>query len=88
MTMSARPIFWAAIALLVLTGISWALAHVDLGAAGTPVALAIAAVKASVVALAFMEVGRTTIAARVVGVVTLSFIALLCLGFVADVALR
>jgi cytochrome c oxidase subunit 4 len=89
MTMSPRKTLGsAAIALLVLTVISWGLAHVALGHAAVPVALAIAAVKASVVAIAFMEISHAHVAARIVGIVTLSFIAILCLGLVADVGLR
>ena len=46
---TSRAIVLALVALVVLTVISWAMAHVELGAFGTPVAIAIAAVKATVV---------------------------------------
>jgi cytochrome c oxidase subunit 4 len=89
MTMSPRKtLVSAGLALLVLTAISWALAHVALGHAAVPVALAIAAIKASIVAIAFMEIAHAHVAARIVGIVTLSFIAILCLGVIADVGLR
>lgn len=85
---SARPLVLALLALVALTAVSWGMAHVELGAAGTPVAIAIAAVKAGVVAVAFMELPRASVPARVVALVTVAFIALLCAGTVADVALR
>ena len=89
MTMSPRKTLGiAALALFVLTALSWTFAHVELGRAGVPVALAIAATKAGVVAIAFMEIRTAHLAARVVGIVTLAFIAILCLGVVADVGLR
>ena len=75
-------------ALAALTGLSWWLAGVDLGRLQTVVALAIAGVKATLVALVFMELGGASTTARVVVAVTFSFIVLLCLGVVADTALR
>jgi caa(3)-type oxidase subunit IV len=48
----------------------------------------IAGVKATLVALVFMELGGASTTARVVVAVTFSFIVLLCLGVVADTALR
>jgi cytochrome c oxidase subunit 4 len=75
-------------ALLLLTGLSWWLANVDLGRLQTVVALAIAGVKASLVAMLFMELGGASTTARVVVVVTFTFIVLLCLGVVGDTALR
>lgn len=85
---SARPLVWTLLALLGLTVISWAISHVHLGSASTLIALAIAAVKASVVAVAFMELPRASAQARIVAAVTVAFIALLCAGTVADVAMR
>jgi len=76
------------LALVGLTALSWALAHVDLGAANTAVALTIAAIKASVVALVFMEIRHASLPARTVGLVTILFILFLCLGMVADVGIR
>lgn len=84
----SRPLILAFVGLLILTGVSWAFAHVSLGNASTPIALLIAGVKASIVAIVFMELHRATTPARVTAFVTLSFIALLAAGTVADVSLR
>jgi cytochrome c oxidase subunit 4 len=78
----------ALLALLVLTAISWGIAHAPLGWAAIPVALAIAAIKASVVAYWFMELPLASTPARIVALVTIAFIALLCAGTVGDLALR
>jgi hypothetical protein len=75
---SGKPIVLTLLALLVLTAISWAVSTVHLGAANMPVALAIAAVKATL----------ASTPARVMALVTISFIALLCAGTVADLDLR
>lgn len=85
---SARPIALALAVLLVLTAVSWLFAHVPLGGASTPIALAIAALKAGIVAIAFMELHHASTPARVTVFVTLSFIALLAAGAVTDVLLR
>jgi caa(3)-type oxidase subunit IV len=63
-------------------------AHAPLGWAAIPVALAIAAIKASVVAYWFMELPLASTPARVVALVTIAFIALLCAGTIGDLALR
>ena len=78
----------ALLALLALTATSWGLSRVALGAAGPAIALSIAAVKALIVAVAFMHLRHAGTATRVAAVVTILFIALLCLGIVADVAVR
>jgi cytochrome c oxidase subunit 4 len=83
-----RSLLLALAALAVLTALSFGLSRADLGAAGVPVALAIAAIKAAVVAIWFMELPRASRPAWILVAVTLSFIALLCAGTVADVALR
>jgi len=75
-------------ALVALTAASWGLAQLALGELGPAIALGIAAAKASLVALLFMEIDRYGTASRVVAVVTVVFIALLCLGTGADVAMR
>jgi caa(3)-type oxidase subunit IV len=85
---TARPLVIALITLVVLTAVSWAVAHVELAGFGTAVAIAIAAVKASVVGIAFMELPRASLPARVIAFVTIGFIALLCAGTVTDVVLR
>lgn len=83
-----RPLVLTILALLALTVISYVVSLVDLGALATPVAIAIAVVKAGIVAWMFMELPHASLPARVVALVTLSFIALLCAGTVADIALR
>ena len=84
----ARIVIAAAI-LVALTLGSFGLAYVvHLGAAGTPIALTIAAVKATIVALAFMEIGRASMPARIAVIVTIAFIAVLCAGIAGDVIVR
>jgi caa(3)-type oxidase subunit IV len=85
---SGKPLVHTLIGLLLLTSISWAISNVELGHASTPVALAIAAVKGALVIYFFMELPLASTAARIVLLVTLSFIALLCAGAVADIGLR
>jgi cytochrome c oxidase subunit 4 len=85
---AGRPLVLTLLALLALTVISWAVSHVHLGRASTLIALAIAAIKASLVAYAFMELPHASAQARIMVAVTVSFIALLCAGAVADVAMR
>jgi caa(3)-type oxidase subunit IV len=87
-TASGRPIVIALAALITLTLISWIVSLIDLGSAGSPVAIGIACIKAAIVAIAFMEIPRASMIARVVALVTLSFIALLCAGTIGDVAMR
>jgi caa(3)-type oxidase subunit IV len=78
----------ALLALLVLTGLSFALSYAPLGAAGPPIALSIAGIKVLIVGAVFMHLREAVFATRFVGVVTVLFIALLCLGVVADVGFR
>jgi cytochrome c oxidase subunit 4 len=85
---SGMTLVVALLALVALTGLSWWLANVDLGAFNTVVALSIAAVKATIVALAFMELGHASTTARIVAVTTLVFIVLLCAGIMGDEVLR
>jgi cytochrome c oxidase subunit 4 len=76
------------VGLLALTVTSWAISNAELGAASVAIALGIAVIKASLVVYWFMELPHAATPARVVGLVTLAFIALLCGGTVADVAFR
>lgn len=85
---SGRPLVIALVVLLALTAISWGIAHAPLGRAAIPVALAIAAIKAGVVAYWFMELPLASRPARIVAVVTIAFIAVLCAGTVGDLGLR
>ena len=74
--------------LLALTGVSFGLSQVARGDASHWLALAIAAVKVIVVGYIFMHLREATFATRLVGLVVLLFIAILCFGLVADVAMR
>jgi cytochrome c oxidase subunit 4 len=85
---SGRPLALTLVALLVLTAISWGVSHLALGRAGIPIALAIATLKAALVAFRFMEIRLASTASRVVVVVTVAFIALLCAGIAGDLGLR
>ncbi len=76
------------LALLGLTALSFALSRLHLGHAGPAVALTIAAAKASAVALVFMHLDEAHFMTRLVPVVVVIFIAILCLGLLADVAAR
>jgi len=74
--------------LLALTATSFALSRVAAGGASHWLALAIAAIKVMVVGYVFMHLREATFATRLVALVVLLFIAILCAGVVADVALR
>jgi cytochrome c oxidase subunit IV len=78
----------ALVALLVLTGVSFGLHYVELGALGPVIALVIAAIKVLVVGYYFMHLREAMFATRLVGLVTILFIALLCLGIYGDVGFR
>lgn len=85
---SARTLSWTWLALLVLAGASFALSYAHLGGAGVPVALGIAAVKATLVVLVFMELSSEPFTVRITLVAGVLFV-LLLLGFtVGDVLTR
>jgi caa(3)-type oxidase subunit IV len=73
------------LALVVLAIVSWVLA--DAGAP-TVVALVIAAVKAILIGLVFMELSHAHIVPRTIAIVMILFIALLISGVMTDVDLR
>lgn len=83
-----RKLLITGLLLVLLAGLSWGLAHVALAGAEAPVALGIAAVKACIVALMFMELTRANIIFRFIALLTVGFIVLLCAGVLSDVALR
>jgi cytochrome c oxidase subunit IV len=85
---SNRPLALTLAALLVLTLVSWAVSNLELGGASIAVALAIATIKAGLVLTFFMELPLAATPSRIIVIVTLSFIALLCAGVVADIGLR
>src|SRR4051812_15516968 len=76
------------IALLCLTALTFGLHYVTVGELGMVVALAIAAIKVTLVALVFMELRESMVATRVVALVAVAFVVLLCLGVFGDVGFR
>jgi len=85
---SGRALRWAFLALLVLTGLSWAGAHAPLGHLHGLFALGVAAIKALVVAFVFMELRHAGFVPRFIALLTLLFIGLMCTGIVADALWR
>lgn len=75
-------------ALVLLTGLTFALSTVDLGAWSLVVALAIAITKASIIALFFMHLVDHQGASRLVLVIAVLFVAILSSLVVADALTR
>ncbi len=84
----ARPYLVAWVALVILAGLSFLLAEAHLGAAGTPVAFAIAAVKGSIVVIAFMHFARARASVHLAAFVGMMLFALLIGLAAADIATR
>jgi cytochrome c oxidase subunit IV len=76
------------IVLVALTVVSFSLAFVELGAAGPVLALSIAFIKMLLVVYVFMHLIEARFPTRLIGLVSLIFIVLLCLGIAADVHFR
>lgn len=76
------------VALLVLTGTSWAVSYVHLGDWNEVVALGIAALKVSLVALFFMHLSREHGSVRFAAMTAPVFIALLVAIMAADIVTR
>jgi cytochrome c oxidase subunit IV len=77
---------WLCLVLLTLASFG---AHLlPLGGFATPVALLIAVVKATIVALVFMHLLEEAFSIRCIAVLNAVWVALLCLGIVADVGWR
>lgn len=83
-----RRLLFTLFGLVALTVTSYLLAQVPTGPAGAPIAFGIAAVKACLVAVVFMEVRSAGTAAWGAAVVAILFILLLVGGTVVDVAYR
>ena len=83
--MSGRALILTYVGLVVLAVGSWILAGAG---TGTAVALAIAAVKALAIALVFMELAAAHAVDRTIAAIAVLFVILLCVGSLADVALR
>lgn len=76
------------IALLALTGLTFAMSKVDLGRWNLPLALVIATAKAGLVVLFFMHLWDSRGTNRLVLAVSVFFVLLLIAGVVGDVATR
>jgi caa(3)-type oxidase subunit IV len=85
---SGIPFVLALVGLLALTALSFGLHFVPLGAAGAAMALSIATAKIAIVGTVFMELRESMAATRMIALVTVAFVALLCLGIAGDVAFR
>lgn len=90
--MSAPPgvatLYRTAAALMVLLALTVGLGRLDLGAASFPIALAIAAVKAALVAAFFMELKWSDATSRSMALLSLAWLVLLLAGTLADVRTR
>ena len=74
--------------LLVLTGVTFGLSYVALGAWGMPVALLIAGTKALLVALFFMHLMEAGTTSRIIAAVAISFVVLLASLTILDAEIR
>jgi cytochrome c oxidase subunit 4 len=82
--MTHRSLILTFASLIVLATISWLLS----ARGGVPLALAIACLKASLIALVFMELAHAHPVPRVIWLVGVVFLVLLTAGTLTDVALR
>ena len=85
---SALPYLIVWLALLVFTAATYITGSMHLGGWALPIALTIAAIKSTLVALIFMHLKESSGATRMVFVIALVFVALLLFFTVADVATR
>ena len=86
---TGRPYVFALAGLLALTALSFGLHFAPLGGTlGAVAALAIAAMKVTIVALVFMELRDASTPTRTIALVTVGFVTLLCLGIIGDVGFR
>ena len=85
---SARTLFFTWLALMALAGLSLALRFSHLGHLGMPAALGIAAVKAVLVALVFMELAFEKASIRLAFTAGLLMIAIMLTLVIADVLTR
>lgn len=76
------------LALLLLTGLTWGVSYLDLGLWNAAVALAIASVKASLVALYFMHLRREGRLVWAFALFPLGFLALIIFGTLSDTLFR
>ena len=85
---AARTYLWTWAALLVLTAATFALSHIELGAASTALGLIIAVCKASLIALIFMGLSRSDFTMRFALVGAVMTLLLLVLVVTMDVTTR
>jgi cytochrome c oxidase subunit 4 len=83
-----KAVVGAAIALLALWVVSWALSYVELGDWSLAIALAIAVVKASLVVVIFMELLHVRPSVRIAAATAIVMLAILMGLVVADVYAR
>jgi cytochrome c oxidase subunit IV len=76
------------VVLLALTGLTVGLSQVDLRGWNSPIALTIAAVQATLIALFLMHLRTSEPLARIVGVAALVWLGILLLGTLDDVVTR
>jgi cytochrome c oxidase subunit IV len=84
----ARTYVAVCAALLILTAITVGLAHVDLRGLNSVVGLAIAALKAALIAWFFMHLRSSWSMTRVVGVAALLWLGILIVGTLDDILTR
>jgi cytochrome c oxidase subunit IV len=80
-----RRYVYAWLALLLLTGLSFGIDQLQLGSVSTSIALAVALIKATIVAIVFMHLGREPFPIRFLAALNVAWVLLLCLGIAADV---
>jgi cytochrome c oxidase subunit 4 len=83
-----RVVLWTGAALLCLWGLSWGLSYVSLGRAGLMIALAIAAMKACLVVLFFMELLHESFSMKLAILAAGGLLFVLVGLVIADVSLR
>ncbi len=84
----ALPLVLAWVALAILTTLSFGARYLPLGVFATPVALAIAVVKACVVLAYFMQLKREATSVRLLVWVVFGTVVLACVGVVGDTGFR
>lgn len=76
------------VALLALAGASWGLAHLSLGGVAVAIALGIATIKATLVALELMELREAPTSLRLVAIAAPTFVLVLVVFALGDVLSR
>lgn len=85
---SKKAVLGAAVALVALWAVSWGLSYVHLGSWSMLIALSIAAVKASLVVIVFMELLHLRPSVRIAAVSAIALFSLLMSLVVLDVVAR